>query len=305
MYSLGQVRRGLRRTLSNPAYLGRELNRLYHRRGYREAFNRDGVDVMTEDWDTLLILDACRYDDFEATHDLPGELHRRESRGSHTIEFLHGTVAGRDLLDTVYVTASPQLHAKGIDAAFHAVENVWDGDDWDETAGTVRPETMADRVLAAVKRYSHKRVVGHFVQPHYPFLGEDDPQGGQLTDASGPDIWGRLMRGEAEATPGAVRAAYRRNLETVLPAVGRLLETLAGRTVVTADHGNMFGERSWPLPVREWGHPPGVHTPELVDVPWLVHEDGRRETHPDPPIEPDAADEDAVRRRLERLGYQS
>lgn len=28
-------------------------------------------------------------------------------------------------------------------------------------------------------------------------------------------------------------------------------------------------ERAWPIPVREWGHPPGIHTAELLTVPWL------------------------------------
>jgi hypothetical protein len=28
-------------------------------------------------------------------------------------------------------------------------------------------------------------------------------------------------------------------------------------------------ERVWPIPVREWGHPPGIHTAELPTVPWL------------------------------------
>jgi hypothetical protein len=73
-----------------------------------------------------------------------------------------------------------------------------------------------------------------------------------------------------------VRRAYRANLEAALPAVGRLLDGLDGRVVVTSDHGNCVGERAWPVPIREWGHPEGIYVRPLVAVPWLVVEGDRR-----------------------------
>jgi len=304
MYSLEQIATGVRRGAANPAFFGREANRLYHRRLYRAPYNPGGVAVVDEDWDTLVVLDACRYDDFADLHDLPGDLRSRRSRGSHTVEWLRGNFAGRDLLDTVYVTASPQFHFKDIDARFHAVENVWDGAGWDDDAGTVRPETMADRALAAAERYPDKRLLVHFVQPHYPFLDEGD-LAGSLMDEDGRDIWSDLSKGRAEVSTDEVRRAYRRNLELALPAVERILDSVRGRTVVTADHGNMFGERARPVPTREWGHPPGVYTDELVRVPWHVHENGRRSTRADPPVaaESDATTESDATERLRQLGY--
>jgi hypothetical protein len=123
MYSLSQLKRGL----STPALFLREVNRLYHRRLNGRDYNTDGVDIFAEDWDVLAILDACRYDLFAERVDLPGQLEARESRGSSTVEFLRGNVDGRDLLDTVYVTANPKLaeHAEEIEAQFHAVVDVW------------------------------------------------------------------------------------------------------------------------------------------------------------------------------------
>lgn len=303
MYTLDQVLKGTRRGIENPAYFGRELNRLYHRRLYREAFNPAGVAVVDEEWDNLVILDACRYDDFAELHDLPGELHSRTSRGSHTVEFLEANFAGRELLDTVYVTASPQYQFKAIDAEFHAVENVWDGDGWDEAAGTVRPETMAERAIEVAEEYPNKRLIAHFIQPHYPFLGDGMPLGGSLKDASAIDIWGKLMNGAIDIPPETVRAAYRRNLEIALPAVRRLLDTLPGRTVVTADHGNMFGERAVPIPVREWGHPPGLYTEQLVRVPWLVYGDDRKDVTANAPVATETGAETNSEERLRQLGY--
>lgn len=306
MYSPDQISRGLRRGFENPAFFGRELNRLYYRRLYRDEFNARGVDLFGEDWDNLLLLDACRYDDFAALHDLPGTLESRVSRGSHTVEWLRGNFAGRELLDTVYVTASPQFHVKGVDTQFHAVDNVWDGDGWDEAAGTVRPETMVERALAAAERYPDKRLLVHFIQPHYPFIEDPELFGGSLTDSETPDIWALLMHGDSDLTAEEVRAAYRRNLTAVLPAVRTLLEQLEGLTVVTADHGNMFGERATPVPVREWGHPPGIYTEQLVKVPWLTYANGRRTIVSERPTEESAPADGVgadVEDRLRHLGY--
>lgn len=303
MYTIEQVIKGMRRGLENPAYFGRELNRLYFRHCSPEAYNSDGVAVVDEAWDNLVILDACRYDDFAELHDLHGELQSRESRGSHTVEFLEANFAGRELRDTVYVTASPQYQFKAIDAEFHAVENVWDGAGWDEDAGTVRPETMAERAISVADRYPNKRLIVHLIQPHYPFLGENTALGGPLKESDAVDIWGKLMKGAMDASPGRIRAAYRRNLEIALPAVRTLLDTLAGRTVVTADHGNMFGERAFPVPVREWGHPPGLYTDQLVRVPWLVHRNGQKEATTTAPVAAETDTENDPQERLQQLGY--
>lgn len=308
MYSPAQVVRGVRRGLANPAFFGMEANRLYHRRLYRRPFNDDGIDVVAEDWDTLLILDACRYDDFEAISDLPGTLERRQSRGSHTVEFLQGNFGGRKLLDTVYVTASPQLYRwrDRIDATFHEVQNVWRGDAWDDDHETVLPETLRDHALAAAEQYPRKRLIVHFVQPHYPFIHAPKlASGGLHPDDEGPDIWGQLRTGTLHVPAHAVRAAYRDNLRAVLPAVETLLTELDGKTVVTSDHGNMFGEQAFPIPIREWGHPPGLYTDELVTVPWLVSDTGARKeiTAEEPAASDDEVDDGVVTDRLRQLGY--
>lgn len=105
---LGGVFATARRAWHNPRLVGRALNRSYYQfRG--GEFNDGGVDVFDADWDILVILDACRYDLFEAVSDLPGDLERRESKAGNTVGFLRANVAGRDLRDTVYVSANPQF----------------------------------------------------------------------------------------------------------------------------------------------------------------------------------------------------
>lgn len=157
MYSLKRIRRAI----DNPTRIGFEVNRLYHRRGYLRSYNPSGVDVFEEDWDSLIVLDTCRYDLFARRSTLPGTLEKRRSRGSGTVEFLHGNVADRDLRDTVYVTANPQLYRyrDELNAQFHEVIYVWMEDGWDEEYGTVLPETMTEYAREAAKRYPNKRLL--------------------------------------------------------------------------------------------------------------------------------------------------
>lgn len=309
MYSLGELRRGIARGLKNPSYFARELNHLYYSRlGYCE-YNPDGVDLMEADWDTLVILDACRYDSFAARHNLPGRLERRESRGSHTTEFLKANFDEGQYSDTVYVTASPQLHRNRdeLDASFHSVVHAWRETDWDDEYGTVLPSTMTKRALEAHERYPKKRIIVHYLQPHYPFIGAsaelNTRQFGQSEDTL--DIWGNLMRGNLDVSPERIRRAYEENLDIVLEAIEPLLSDLDGRIVVSSDHGNIFGSRARPIPIREWGHPPGIYLPELVEVPWLTYDAGPRRTIVEGEIQakPEKVEEETIENRLQELGY--
>lgn len=61
-----------------------------------------------------------------------------------------------------------------------------------------------------------------------------------------------------------LRNAYRANLKLVLKNAARLIEHLAGRIIVTSDHGDFLGEN------RRYSHPSNTRHPILLEVPWLV-----------------------------------
>lgn len=265
---------------------------------------------MDAQWDNLLLLDACRYDMFKEVSTLPGKLECRVSRGSSTMEFMVGNFQGKSLHDTVYVTANPQFyrHREWMNTSFHAVINIWKQDGWDKVHNTVLPETVVERAIRASDRYPNKRLLIHFIQPHYPFISDS---GNPFEDTQAflkpkePGSWDQVMTGEITADPEKVWQAYRGNLIEVLPSVKKLLEILEGWTVVTADHGNMVGERASPIPIVEWGHPRGIYTPELVNVPWLIVRGNHREIEPGEPINREEGLTDShVEERLRNLGYQ-
>jgi hypothetical protein len=294
----------------------RGLNRLFHRRGGCRSENTDGIDVFDEDWDTLILLDACRYDMFESTSHLDGTLCLKESKGSSTSEWLRANVDGRDLLDTVYVTANPQLERNRDtwDVNLHQTINVWLDEGWDEETGTVLAETMTDAAIKAYERFPNKRLVVHYMQPHYPFVSSDtafdkdhlnsiDVEGSTV---EGENVWGQKFTGQLPVSDDKLWSMYVDNLEYVLEHVETVLDAIPGKAVVTSDHGNYVGERASPIPIREYGHPRGLYDDTVVHVPWLVHELGsRRETYLNKGEQSKAnTDQELVAERLRALGYQ-
>jgi hypothetical protein len=304
----------LRRAVANPRLFARGLNRAYHRRGGLRTENPNGVAVFAEDWDTLVVLDACRYDMFTEQHQLEGTLTVRESRGSSTVEWLRANVAGRDLRDTVYVTANPQLerHRDEWEIAFHEVDNVWLKEGWDEETGTVRAETMTTAARQAHEAFPHKRLVVHYMQPHYPFVpvetsvdtGHLDSIEGADDTVTGENVWNRKFLGELDVSRDRLWEMYTANLRYVVEHVDTLVTELSGKTVVTADHGNYVGERAFPVPIREYGHPRGLYDGPLVRVPWLECPfETRRSIERGTQAETTATAADVVSDRLQDLGY--
>ncbi|MFC6718487.1 hypothetical protein ACFQGT_00800 [Natrialbaceae archaeon GCM10025810] len=180
------------------------------------------------------------------------------------------------------------------------VHDVWKFG-WDDDLGTVPPESLEEAFYdhqGAVERA--ERTVLHYMQPHAPYLSRGKGQklkqiqkgireqgegadGGALAsigDSIRPKVESALEGVELAQKAGlwleldptdlvkngtreAALALYEENLRIALEAVADLVPELDGRVVVTADHGEAFGEEG------VWEHHIETHIPPLVEVPWL------------------------------------
>jgi hypothetical protein len=283
------------------SYAPIEVNNLLFRLRHGE-----GTRVMEEDWDTLVILDACRYDMFEARAPFNGELESRISLGSTSEEFLRQNFEDGEFHDTVYVNANVYFPKVGLDqdGTFHAVIDLLD--EWDEELKIAHPETVTEAAKEAHERYPNKRVIVHYMQPHIPFIGE---RGRDLTErAENRNAWVPFRNGERPISIQELWEGYNENLNLAFDYVDGLLQEVDGKTVLSADHGNMVGERQGPIPTkRMFGHPWGVYTPELVKVPWFVIDGKRREIIEEPPVsdtDENPYADDLIEQRLQTLGYK-
>jgi hypothetical protein len=265
---------------------------------------------MSEDWDILIILDGCRYDAFEEVNWLPGRLESRVSVASDSWEFITQNFNGKQYHDTVYITANPFVNSLK-EGVFHNVIQLLA--EWDEEIETVPPETVVDAALKALSQFPHKRVIVHMMQPHYPFLGELGRQldhrghsrsieGRYLSNTDEQTIWDRLRDDEVDRS--VVWDAYFENTEIAINYAEEIVSEADGNVVLSADHGNLFGEILLPIPIREYGHPRGVRSTELNRVPWFVVDGSeRRKTYSEAPVSQSHNRIEEIDSKLEALGY--
>jgi hypothetical protein len=247
-----------------------------------EKLNRwRGERVLERDWDNLILLDGCRYDLFAEEIAIDGELDSLRSAGSTSHEYFVNNYDGGTFPEVAYISANTWFHK--IEAEFADIiparEILWD-----EEVMTVLPQDLTEHVLSISDEYQDKRLVIHYMQPHMPFLTRTDGgvQKHEVSRGSGlykysknpdPEIrpWWRRLR-EGELTRNEVITAYRETLRIVLEDITPLLEGLQGRTIVSADHGNGFGEAGI------YGHPGNRSHHNLVKVPWFIIEGNNRKS---------------------------
>lgn len=298
----------------------RRLNRFLNSRIYNQI-SQSGFDVIDEDWDTLMILDGCRFQQFKEMNYFEGELSCITSKGAHSFEFMEKTFGGRQLHDTVYITANPWIEHFD-DLIFYTTKTTYTDDN---RGGKMRlPEDVAQLALDTFEEYPNKRYIVHFMQPNNPYIG---PKAAALREKVSTERsiffteMGESNRGESsdyrEELPHLRSACkkgyiskvemmeiYEENLEIVLSHAERVIDELGGKTAVTGDHGDMFGERLPPLFLREYSHWRNVYTDVLRHVPWLVIDsDSRRKVRAETPIGFEKIDMQSVQDQLKTMGY--
>lgn len=239
------------------------------------------MNILDEDWDTLIVLDACRADLFDSlmseseTRRLQfDERTTRTSNASATPEWLRRTF-GDSHGDIVYVAGNPMV-AKYCANSFHELIEVW-RDAYDPKTSIISPGGVTERAIDARTSHPDKRLIVHYMQPHYPFIERPEldfakygfDNVGLETDPAREEnvgsVWKALALDMVDRSD--VWEGYRHNLDVVLENVSILVDAIDDRRVITSDHGNMVGERNWPVPIRTYGHPRNHRNPALTRVP--------------------------------------
>ncbi|WP_458206997.1 sulfatase-like hydrolase/transferase [Haladaptatus sp. NG-SE-30] len=271
------------------------LRRLGDHRNYGEP-------IYSHPWDALVVLDGCRFDtlcEVASEYSFIDHVSQFESLGTRSDEWMRANFADRDCTDTAHVTANPNS-AEHLDAEnFDLLDELW-RDCWDDESGTVPARAVTDRAITAAREHDPEKLVVHYMQPHFPSVPDSLPGGAMSRDEFGQrvGVWERLRRGDL--TRERVWRAYRENLRYVLDDVSLLLDNLdADRVIITADHGNAFGE--WYV----YGHPDRIPIRVLRDVPWVVTSASDAETHdPEAWTRETTHSDESVTDRLSALGYR-
>jgi hypothetical protein len=221
------------------------------------------------EWQNLFILDACRHDLYEEA--TGQEVDDRVTLGGHSAEYIEKTFSEGDYSNTVYVTSNPHFSpgnfrdetGREIDEVFHEVFHTYQTD-WHDEENTVLPGPLIRDARTARNLFPDKKIIVHFMQPHYPFVGTEMTKGGIGEENDKLNVWWKTMIGDY--SDEQTWEAYSDNLEKFLPEIKKAGRELEGKTVITADHANLVGEAGI------YGHPKGVKLKELRKVPWDVIE---------------------------------
>lgn len=253
--------------------------------------------MLASDWDTAIILDACRYDTFAECNRYDGELTQETAVGSESREYFQEVFQTNTHHNIVYVTGNPYVTILE-ENTFHDVylDEAWN------TAGTAsNPDRVTDAAIRAHEEHPNKRIVVHYMQPHLPIVA---PEWKSIND----NIY--YYKGEyfpgSEISIKSLKMAYKANLEYVLDYVDKLLASIVGKVLITADHGELIGDRQRPIPIQGFNHHEFLYLKGLLEVPWIQINNGpRRETYAEKPTGEIEISEQEKEDQLRALGYLS
>lgn len=325
--------RNLKSAIANPSKLSNETRRVKSKTLFKlhhliekrlfEIKMGQGVDVMEKDWDNLIILDACRFDYFDEINDLNGESDWVTCKASQSEEFAKKTFSGGEFHDTVYVTGNG-FGAQVDSSVFHDLIPTFGEDSPMHHSFDIDPEVVSRIAKDAYDKYPNKRLIVHFMQPHCPYFGpraeelrtQLEKEGIKFTDWKSPekfdeedgivldDLYTAVEEGYISSEQ--FKEIYIENLEYVMPYVKDLVNELDGKTVITADHGEILGEPASLFIRRRYGHAKEIYTQELRKVPWFVTNSGeRREIIEEKPVESSEPSKGEINKHLEALGYKT
>lgn len=268
----------------------------------------DGEYIYENDWDLLIVLDACRVDALSQVADeysfLSPEIPTVTSLAPNSALWLERNFIPRfreEIAGTTYVSGNGHTETfvdgdSPIRAEeFERLERVYDYA-FDETAGTVRPSEMTDAAVRTVRGGEQDRAIVHYMQPHTPYRSLDtDAIGGVQERQFRETVWDLIAAGEI--TNQEAWEAYLDTLRWGLDSVELLLKSVdAERVIITADHGECFGE--W----GAYGHSAHGTFDVLRTVPWVectaTNESGYK------PNGEEEAETVSVEEQLEYLGYR-
>lgn len=282
-----------------------------------------GTNVFERDWDLLVVLDACRVDALRALqteYAFIEDVDAIWSVGSSSHEWIAKTFTNqyrREIERTVHLTTNPFIPQVFDDrvfppksyriplmladwdvvekAAFKRLLKVHRHDHEDLFAPTP-PTDVTDYAIDAGRSEPFERMIVHYFQPHTPFISGAYRERRPVTEVEAHPY--RSVR-RGIATADEIWRLYLDNLRLALDSVGTLLRNIdAPEVVITADHGDLFGE------LGAFGHPEGFVHPNLKRVPWATAtatDHGERVPAVDVSRQTDA--EFDAEERLERLGY--
>lgn len=290
----------------------RRLGQLKHTLEYSIAQHRlempqDRTHIYDLEWDALIVLDTCRPDALRALaphYPWLTTIETHNSIGGYSLDWLTSTFTPPyhdEMQDTAFIAWNP--YTSFTDQVSHerfaALREVW-RDGWDNDLGCIPPEPVTDAAIDVHQTTDHGRLIAWYMQPHTPWRTISKVERLHESEIGNEDngrhtVWDLIRDGDISQLEAAL--AMGDSLAWALTDIERLLKTLPEHytVVVTADHGELFGEHG------RWGHPKDQYYPEQLQVPVATVDLSRLDEQP---TYQHGTTADGVGDQLAALGYR-
>jgi len=224
----------------------------------------DQDNVMEEDWNIMILVDACRYDIFSkaiSNSTLKGELHRVKSLCRNTPEW-YERYFSHIQPDKILVTSSPMPYKFGKEYRnFFRDYPSWKYEDW------LLPKSAFRDFKKAFISYPNKRFIVHIIPPHLPYFGINGIKFQhnvlKIDKSDGdPSIYNAVNKYGQENGWNDIIKYYEENVNYAIMAIEQSIDIFKGKVCITSDHGELIGENNF------YGH--NVDDTLKIDVPYFV-----------------------------------
>jgi len=332
-----QILENSKKGLKNPTRILDEIVLDYVYRTPAIGFNgirTIGTNVFDREWDTLIVLDTARVDALRAIadeYDFIGEVDSVWSVGGASAEWLARTFDEKhvdEIRNTAFLSAqshvqeildtkvqrtdsdrplplkalrtipSVDIDELGKVEYLFNFETIGEEGPFGHTEGNTPPRYVTDRGIAVGREHDFDRLMLQYHQPHTPWFSKALEEDRDLKYHE-YDWWNYYYdTGDVDS----IWEAYMSDLRYALDDIEILLDNLdAERVVITADHGEAFGEYGI------LGHKLGSFHPQIRKVPWIVTSAENKETREPTVEEPDNSkmSREELDSQLEALGYRT
>lgn len=216
-------------------------------------------ELLNGSWDSLVLLDACRYDVFREVNDIPGELKKVNSKAHSTVQWYKKYIYRKRNHDTVFISNQPWPWENGSfnieNFNFGSQHPLWKRDNWLDFESTVQ---KVNEILENID--PDKKALIHLLPPHVPYRS---PRGKKFMKEELGIEYKFQQEIEKEIENYAELNGWKKIKSVYREEVAYALEKIKSidPDVISSDHGELIGEQ------ERYGHV--VRHPKIRTVPWF------------------------------------
>jgi len=226
--------------------------------------------IENNQWDVMIVLDACRYDEFVECikkSDIIGNYMKVDSQALHTAMWYEKNWKMENDVNLISGHGILWLEEFSIFKRFKNPYGFFNN----ERKKWIYPGFNFSKLLEYQIKYPGMKTLVHIIPPHLPFLGKMGHEFMKELDVINPhtteghgnmNAYNRITQYGRIHGWDRPRKCYMENILFAIIWIEKFIDRMKGQVIITADHGELLGEGGI------YGHD-NSHGDILRSVPWF------------------------------------